>query len=386
MNAPVSHCAAASLLLAGVLVTAAASAPAALFEGGDDAVIWRSGPNQVIEYLPIDPAEDGRNDHPVQLDADALAAALESLAFRSSGLLLAGAEVKPVFSRGQARRLAKHLAEGLGAASPLQDIAFVLEKQTTRLVVLQQQVFVAGRAFYRDGRLNIIVGDYDKFRNKAFETTYDSSGQLSVPYVFDFGSRQRGSKALNGELLDRPGVANKQAGERLREDWLLVDVEVAARAARAGEQAGGETGAAVAADAPDSDAAARQRRDLRLEVARLRQEMEALRAATSEASEAGARPDGGQAPGVEADAATLERERLRLRRELARLRAENEAGEQGTGEPAGAAGAAGAEQPPAAEAPRSVEQRLRTLERLRSEELITAEEYESKRREILDAL
>ncbi len=305
-----------ALLCAG-LVMAAGAAAAAIFE--DENVIWQSGANQYIKYQELDTTEFGDNDHPVELDPRQIATALEALEFRSDDFFATDDDLEPVLSVNQAQRLARHLAAGLRNAEPGQDIVFAVEKSVSKLLFLQDQVVTAGRAFYKDGKLNIIIGDYDKPRHKEFERVYDSSGTIS-PYFFNHGRRSSSSGSLDRNLVNAAGVSNKGTNEELRKDWFVIDVQQAAAAAeqRRRQAEGGQDGV-------DSQAA----RQMRLE------------------------------------AAKMKKEQRELKLEMARMREQMKSGNSGSG------------------GGKTVEERLSNLEELYEQDMISEEEYEAKRKEIL---
>lgn len=304
-----------TVILAGLLGFLAAPAAVA----AKDELLWKSGPVQYIGYAEQDTARQGANDHPAELDPRQIAAALEALQFRSEDFFATDDELEPVFSLAQARRLAEQLARGLKRAEPDQDIIFALEKNVTKLLVLTDQVIVSGRAFFKDGKLNIIIGDYDKYRNDELERVYDSSGQV-VPYFFNHGSRTDSSGNVKGNLANIPGIDNKVVNNNPRQDWFVIDVRQAATAVaeqrREAEQGGG----------PDSAAT----RQMRLEAARMK------------------------------------KEQRELKLEMARMR-EQMKSMNGSGSADG----------------KTVEERMATLDKLRDEGLISEEEYAAKREEIL---
>ncbi len=289
---------------------------AALF-GGDENVIWQSGSSQFIKYSKQDSSDFGGNDHPVELDPRNIATVLESLRFqvKKSGLFSSGDEEKPVFSITQARRLAENLAKGLREAGPEQDITFVLLKEVSQLIVLTDHVFVTGRAFYKDGRLNIIIGDYDRFKNEEYERVYDSSGQLAGAYNFNFGFRSSASTNVPGNVVNMDGIQNKVINNDVRQDWIVLDIDQAARAIA--QQKG-------------------QRN----------------------------KEEGGMSREMRLEAARMQKEQRELKLEMARMR------EQMKNSGGGSDG-------------KSVEERLETLEKLYDEDMISQEEYETKREQIL---
>lgn len=309
-----------SLLLLGVAV----GAQAAIF-GDDEKVLWKSGGNLYIKYAEQDSSSFGPNDHPVTLSKEKISTVLEALKLRveESGLLSSGVEEEPVFSIGQARRLAEYLAIGLKNAKPNQDIIFTLQKEVSQLIFLTDRVFVAGRAFYKDGKLNIIIGDYNRFQNVEYEHVYDSSGQLGGAYNFNHGFRTNDSSSMPGNLMQFDGVQNKVVKGDIRQNWFVIELSQAV--ATIGQQNNRDQAQGQGVNS----AATRQ---MRLEAAR------------------------------------MQKQQRELKLEMARMREQMQNSGNGSG------------------GGNAVQQRLETLQSLYDQKLISKEEYEVKREEILNEL
>ena len=122
------------------------------------------------------------------------------------------------------------IIKGLKKAKPRQDIIFAMERSVPRSPVLKpNRYFVAGRVFYKDNRLNIIIGDYDRPRLDGYELAYDPTNMGIVRYNFDHGNRSKASK-FNNTIIGVTGVENKTWKNTRRSDWLVIDVNAAAKA------------------------------------------------------------------------------------------------------------------------------------------------------------
>ena len=283
----------------------------------DENDIWRSGLNRYFKYVEQDRSTAGKNDHPVKLDAIDISTALKALQFGEKSFFR-GEEIRYVFSFPQITLLGKQIAKGLKNAKPGQDIIFVMEGGQSKLVLLIEKTFVAGRVFYKDDMLNIILGEYDLARNAAFESLYDPSGREAIPYTFNHGRRSKESKKFDGKLEDAPGIENKKLGKKFRKDWFVIDVELASKA--------------YLAQLKESKNPSSFKDDKRLQL----------------------------------EAAKLARERRQMRTEMARMRKEMK---ELSSDPV---------------SKKSPEERFATLEQLREKELITQEEYDTRRQEILN--
>ncbi len=286
------------------------------FDGED--VIWRSGNSMYFKYEPLDSDKFGNNDHPVDLEEKDIAIALESLIIWDKEYLSNEGDSTPVFSLREINRLAKFIAKGLRGARPDQDIVFLTEMTSPKLILLKKKIANAGRAFYKDGKLNLIIGTYNQSRNDAFEKVYDPGGQSKLPYQISHGSRSR-TGSFDQAIVKVNGVENMKTG-KTRRDWFVIDVKLASESYLAQIKA---------KQNPQEDSNKRL---------------------------------------LEKQSAELAKERREMRLEMARLRKEMEQNQGGA----------------VASNESSLEERLKTLDELKSKDLITQDEYDTKRQEILN--
>ena len=285
--------------------------------GANDEVLWRSGANLYIRLTDQDQSKKDvtpPNSHPVQLNAGQVTSALEGLEAWSGGGFFKKKKLKSLFSLQQARLLGQFISAGLSRARPDQDVVFVLARSEKKYMVIQNRGYTGGRAFYLDGRLHLIIGDYDSEGDRFRETVEKSHGVTDVKQYFKHGRRSK-SVGFKGSIVAMAGVVPHRDGKKTRRDWIEIDLEQAATVylAEKAEQAPQE---AVTSEAMQAEAArmARERREMRLEMAKMRKEMKSS--------------NGGDSA-------------------------------------------------------QTIEQRLMTLQELRDKELISAEEYEQKREQIL---
>lgn len=325
----------AALCLAAALLAASWPAAAAQEEEGD--ALWQSG-EQYVRLAPREEAAVAPNEHPVRLAAEDLRDLLRSLLVRGQKrwFAISVKEPVPLFAPLMSSTLATALAEGLARAGPEQDVVFLLFGKYKAGGLFADRKAVAGRVFYRDERLHLILGDvlrsirYGPERDvRGYETEVDRR-------IHPFRVGSRGRKGARGwELLPQEGISMHGGDGKPRPDWLEIELALAAAYARA--------------QAPAADSEERQ----------------ALGGDVEEARKEAA-------PSLE-----LRRELRRQRLEMARMRKQmRELRDRD------AANGAAVE----AVAPSDLEERLHTLESLREQELVTEEEYQAKRRQLLDAL
>ena len=286
---------------------------------GDEDVLWKSGLNLYIKFNKQDRSDSGKtvpNQHPVDLDTQQITSALKMAEYWSKKSFFSREQqANTVFSTSQAQVLGNYLAQGLKRAKSDQDIVFALSVIKSG-GMLKEKFYMAGRAFYLDNRLNIILGDYDRPPDKGLEAASGATGQTEVQYLFAVGRRASASGSFKHTIVTGGGIDIKILGKKGRKDWLVIDVPTAATAYTARMDQGKSKGA-------DSEA-------------------------------------------MRAEAAKLEKERREMRAEMARMRKEMAEAQGNTSEQS------------------SVEDRLARLEELHSKKLITDEEYEKKRQEIMD--
>jgi hypothetical protein len=243
------------------------------FFGDDEDIIWEGAPNNYFKYVEQDNSKFGKNDHPTTLDEKDIIDALNALVYSDTSIL--GQEtIVPVFSYSQIRLLAEYISKGLSKAKPDQDIIYAIGGSSKKLLVLTRKSYTAGRVFYNEGKLNIIIGEYNFVRSEAMEKELDPSGRGDVNYNFNHGYRKKESKHFKGSIIGVAGVVQKEIKGKPRQDWIEIDVALAGEAYLASkkerENPGLNQDKALKVEAAKL---AKQRREMRAEMARLRKDM-----------------------------------------------------------------------------------------------------------------
>lgn len=286
-------------------------------------VLWKSGQNLYIKTTKQNKYKNGGyipNQHPVTLNPTDIRNAINNIYVWNKSFFtgaLKDNETETVFSQEQARLLGIYLAAGLQKASPQEDIIFALTRRKKSFLFMKDSTYTTGRIFYVNGKLNIIMGEYDKLGDKFLERAHASSGASEVQYNFSHGKRAKHS-GFDKAIIISDGLNTYSENNKNRTDWFVIDVKLASATYLAEQnnnnpQSGGVDDERLRQEAAKS---AKERREMRLEMARLRKEMQ--------------------------------------------------------------------EQPPQKAGDRSVEERLQELEGLKEKKVITTEEYNAKRAEILD--
>lgn len=281
-----------------------------------DREIWKEGEQYV--GLAARDAGAAPNQHPAELDVGDVRDALRSLELWEKGGLLREEQSTPLFTQGQAETLGRYLPEALARAKPDQDALFVVRGYgSIALDTLKEREWTSGRVFYVDGKLNLIIGSFKIKKDRGKRNAEASYGVLNdySDLYFDTGTRRERSAKMPGRVVSSAGVSFAGGDDGSRPDWIVIDVAKAALAYREG---------LVPEDEKKRETSARQ------------------------------------------EAAKLTLERRQMREEMARLRQELKQLKSGGGASA-----------------QSVEERLATLQELKTKALISEEEYRRRRDEIL---
>lgn len=202
-------------------------------------VIWE-GNDQSVSLAPQDDPAAPPNDHPANLAPQDIERMLGALRFRFADQE-DDARPAAVFNSEQVEILGEALATGLTRATPSEDVTFSVigAHRLSPGAFARRNRLTAGRAFFRDGKLNLILGDIQSPHRKK-----NIYGRIEE----DFHPRQYGSRAAPQEeesLLVAGTLAtlHGSSGER-RHDWVVFDPDAVgaaesrpAASTRAGEPA-----------------------------------------------------------------------------------------------------------------------------------------------------
>ncbi|MBI4005767.1 MAG: SHOCT domain-containing protein [Gammaproteobacteria bacterium] len=245
--------------------------------GDDEDVLWKSGINLYIKLDRQDKSGAGKtppNDHPVTFTAKQLTDALISIAFWEKEGFFSESEANTVFTISHARILGNYLSQGLARAKPDQDIVFALSQIRKGSLGFGNKLYMAGRVFYHDNRLHVIIGDYDRPADKGLEAASGGAGVDEIQYFFTIGSRTKSSPGFKKNIITGNGIEAYTEGNKRRRDWFMIDVPAAAAAYVAKtekkENPGGADAEAIRLEAAKL---AKERREMRAEMAKMRKEM-----------------------------------------------------------------------------------------------------------------
>lgn len=192
------------------------------------AVIWQ-GEDQAVLLAPQDGEAPPPNDHPAAVPAPDIERMLSSLRLRRSDQE-AEAPAIPVFNGEQVEILGAALAAGLGRATPSQDVTFSIigAHRLAPDALVRRNRLTAGRAFVREGKLNVIFGELQSpYRKK---NVYGRIEQDFHPR--EYGSRTVRAEAASVLIADGPASLREDT-DGPRYDWVIFDPAAAAPAATA---------------------------------------------------------------------------------------------------------------------------------------------------------
>ena len=247
---------------------------AAAASRADEEDLYKSGLNA---YIRLSEQDSGTvpNQHPVTLDGAAMGDALSIIQVWEKNWFKPN-EAQKVFSTEQARLLGQYIALGLSKATPGQDIIFALARTDKGFLSVMREVsYTSGRAFFANGKLNVIIGEFRRLPDKFQERANASSGAPEVKYFFAHGKRAKPSD-FKLAVVTGEGIESHTVGGGIRRDWFEIDIKqaaasLAARVAQEKQSAGGADSEAMRQEAARL---AQERREMRLEMARMRRDME----------------------------------------------------------------------------------------------------------------
>ncbi|MFO1435910.1 MAG: SHOCT domain-containing protein [Gammaproteobacteria bacterium] len=266
------------------------------------------------------------NEHPAEFSADQISMALHALTLQhTGGVIVEKQEDVPLFTDREIAVLAPNIARGLSRAQPDEELTFLISGLHAG-VLGKESAATTGRVFFVNGKLNLILGEvYKPMVDKGQKERALAAGCGDCPMddrTIYFAPASRYHKGdLPEPLATAVGVDFAHEGAKLRNDWIVLDVDT------------------IVANME------RQRNRLppALEKERREAKLEAARAAV---------------------------ERRQMREEMARMRKEMQDG--------------GSSSASSASTAQTAEERIATLDKLKKKGLITQEEYDSRRKAILD--
>ncbi|MEM6485052.1 MAG: SHOCT domain-containing protein [Pseudomonadota bacterium] len=318
--------------------------------------VWEKNKNV---YVRLASAANGPNDHPAQIDVEALKFFLQNLYLRDEKSIRsspdrADTQLEAVFTEEQIDVLLEHVPSAFDKAGPEQVVQFAVDRTISSLGGLRnRQTFTAGTLFVADRSLNALIGDHDRERNYGYEAAYDPTSRGLVAYDFDHGGPSDRTRALKEQLV----LGSSGDLGRIRAlNW--VEADPALLSDRASESV---------ANASEAAANAQSGYVSRREVEELIRASEQKRSVAMPAATAtGLSADSDQAAGDSLGG--------------------SQSGSAGAATTAAAVSSSSAKSSTSSSPRLSLEERFELLERLKSKGLLTEDEYEAKRRELLSEI
>ena len=236
------------------------------------ATIWELN-EQYVHLVEIEPTAPA-NDHPVTLESQDVMQALSSLQLWTKGGVFRDEQSAAVYSKSEAGTIAQYVTAALIKASPNEDVTFNVRGYADVLLSIgRDRQWTTGRVFFKDGKLNLIVGEYQKQIDKGKKNVEGSFGVNDDFRDVNFDLAGRDSKGkMPGRIVTSPGV---EVGKTGRPDWVAIDIKKAALAYR-----DAQTPAAARKDQENAKVEAAkltlERREMREEMARMRKELKTL--------------------------------------------------------------------------------------------------------------
>lgn len=234
-----------------------------LFSHDDSVVVWQA-PGQYIKIVDQDWARDHRkapeNDQPANISPADLKVVLASLqGWRPEDEPEMNKSVR-LFTDDEISLLAPKLADALGRAGPKQDVVFAVAGNLPG----DRRRTTAARIFVNDGKLNMIFGDVLRPTANADP---DDISEYDEPHR---AGRRIQSNGRDIIVRNGIGIDHYTFFDRPRLDWIQINVPEVVAAYR-GPQQVNSVPVAVANDSyPADDPVSKENRKLREELAHMR--------------------------------------------------------------------------------------------------------------------
>ncbi len=189
-----------------------------ILQGQQGRTLWEAR----LQYVKIVDSDlpDPANEHPTVITAEELRTVLGSL-YVNVRVGLTRRDI-PLFSIGELQLLSIAMANGFSQAQANEDINFVIIGKHAGLITTESKTN-SGRAFIKDGRLNIIFGlIHQDFRTKDKLTGQEIDRRLHplLPGKRTFDSKPHTRVAIDkGQSYYIDPETDKE-----RTDWLVIDI------------------------------------------------------------------------------------------------------------------------------------------------------------------
>lgn len=190
-----------------------------LLQGQSGRTLWESG-LQHVKIVGQATSGSEKNDHPESLSNDNLRTLLASL-YVTQSRFFKKSEV-PLFSYSELQILTTALASGFKQAQPNEDINFVSIGKHKGAISKDRKT-TTGRAFIRDGKLNIIFG-------LVQEVFYERDPSTGQPIDRRVHPLKPGKRSFDSKPAIRVAIDTGQANYRNpttgneRSDWIIIDI------------------------------------------------------------------------------------------------------------------------------------------------------------------
>jgi len=201
-------------------------AQAAIANSSKTTEIWKNLDEFVVLAPQDAPAGEAipPNDQPVVIKPADLGAALGRLQVYEGG----GSQgAIPLFEAGAAQRLAAQLGIALGRATADQDVLFAIEMPQKSALFGANSVSVAGRVFFQNQRLHMIIGELHVStvppEYKTYPIGYPKLDRRLHPHQTGRRSQEARYDPV-ARFATGDGVGLYERDGKTRADWLVIDL------------------------------------------------------------------------------------------------------------------------------------------------------------------
>ena len=180
--------------------------------------IMPGAPKYFIRTEKIEKKTKKLNNHPIQISDDILRKMLKQLSYKYDR----DQKEIPLFSSRELSLLSEYIPQALMMAKPNHDVTFVIKgpHSSTRWTWKEERL-TAGRIFVSNNQLNLIIGTVQGDLQPTLSERYQGNVWESTKLVYDIGHRRKATK-FEGMIVvynqDQKGIYRKS---NKRKDWFV---------------------------------------------------------------------------------------------------------------------------------------------------------------------
>ncbi len=199
-------------------------------------IIW----SEAADYIAVEDVKNATNDHPQDLDANKIYSLLKNIRIQEEeagffDLSIFESEDEyssEMFTRNELLKLSRHLGRAFATAKANQDVIFSVTDSHPKTIGKSSST-TTGRVFYKDGVLNLIIGEFrvdlaQKYRMRGgYSDVSEKVDRAKLDsFRLNVGNRNKSLKPSFSYLTDT-NQSLYESDKGIRNDWLQINVDQA---------------------------------------------------------------------------------------------------------------------------------------------------------------